>query len=308
MERSDYDFFAGIHQGGRIAYGILCLEKVLTEKFPERDWTPVSKLLWGFSDGTMFWDHWNDKFIDIQPECLMEFSTYEEHVEDGLNISEDEYETFRSLLGDLTPAYDDFFDDVGEIMGSYIYSGANDEGPDSIEAIGTVLDDMKKLGVEPPDRNAVSSLKREKGNFNGETFDGFALSLVLNHDDDCGECPECGAKIRSFVKGSCLVLTCTRCSWGAATTHIDPIWEDEAEYSVFLELNGKKPDARQYRAISAATMMNYLSAHELIQSPEIPAIKNKASEVRRLVAHLIEADVPFRIEPEFPYKLMEKSQ
>ena len=47
-------------------------------------------------------------------------------------------------------------------------------------------------------------------------------------------CPECGGMLASETRGPSRITTCAESGWSIATSHIDPIFEDENEYVIRL--------------------------------------------------------------------------
>ena len=59
-----------------MAYSILCVGEVLVAKYPDDDWSVLSKEM--LKATSTYWDEWGNRFIEIIPEYLFEFDTYEE--------------------------------------------------------------------------------------------------------------------------------------------------------------------------------------------------------------------------------------
>ena len=68
------------------------------------------------------------------------------------------------------------------------------------------------------------------------------------------KCPNCGNKLISEIKGSSLIIRCTKCYYSVATTNIDPIYEDDSEYEIFLE-EGNEITKENYFLIQSLTNM-----------------------------------------------------
>ena len=60
--------FNEISMNGRMAYLILCVERYVKTKYPDKDWSVLSQWMW---DSTSeYWDEWDSKFMEIIPEFL----------------------------------------------------------------------------------------------------------------------------------------------------------------------------------------------------------------------------------------------
>lgn len=87
---------------GRFCYLFMCVETYLVTRFPERDWTPVAKRCWQWTE-----DYWNkgwDIYSAVIPEFLFEFEGYEKTNEGNYNgtLSEKDYQELTALFAGLT--------------------------------------------------------------------------------------------------------------------------------------------------------------------------------------------------------------
>ena len=78
---------------GRVAYLILCFEQYVTVQYPDRDWKSVDDMMWKICDDSDFIDNSAYRYMEIIPEYLYEFDTYEELDFDYL--SEADYEMYK---------------------------------------------------------------------------------------------------------------------------------------------------------------------------------------------------------------------
>lgn len=92
MKESIIKDFYNITMNGRLCYIFMCIERYLTQLYPERDWTPISKRMWQWT--THWWDESSDIYSEAVPEYILEFEGYEktnELVYDGNLKMEDYY-------------------------------------------------------------------------------------------------------------------------------------------------------------------------------------------------------------------------
>ena len=176
MKASDFD---NISMNGRMAYAILCIEKYLITEYPKENWTEQSKIMWGAT--SMYWDEWDDKFIEVIPEYLFEFNTY---AESGFEkISEEEYNSFVTLLKDKPATVNNLLMKLHRIQEVYCYSSIPDNGKEASQLVLDICDILDQNGVTLPDVNAVTFSSFSERDGWGNKFDGTKLSLILNHGD-----------------------------------------------------------------------------------------------------------------------------
>lgn len=71
-----YEELKELSMTGRLCYFFMCIEKYLITCYPKRDWTPVAKRCWQWTNDT--WDIGCDIYSPVVPEFLLEFDNYEE--------------------------------------------------------------------------------------------------------------------------------------------------------------------------------------------------------------------------------------
>lgn len=113
-------------------------------------------------------------------------------------------------------------------------------------------------------------------------------------------CPECGGVLSSRIDGSCLTVACPSCGWSVATTYIEPIYMDRAEYAISI-LSGNPVTKPVLSAIGKVAGVNFLSAKPIAEQGSEYVFKALAPEIREKKKLLDDAGVSYRIEPEFPY-------
>lgn len=114
------------------------------------------------------------------------------------------------------------------------------------------------------------------------------------------KCPNCGNKLISEINGSALIIRCTKCDYSVATTHIDPIYEDDSEYEIFLE-EGNEITKENYFLIQSLTNMSMLEIKHLFEATPYLLSKGLAPEVKELKEKLDECGISYSIVPEFKY-------
>lgn len=168
--------FNTISMNGRMAYAIICIEKYLLDKFPNDDWSELSKVMWNVT--SMYWDEWDNKFIEIIPEFLFEFNSYAES--DFEEISENEYDCFVSLFKGKPSTINTLLFKLHQIQEVYCYSSIPENGKEASQLVIDICAILENDNVSLPDLNTVKfSSFTEKDGW-GNKFDGTNLSLILN--------------------------------------------------------------------------------------------------------------------------------
>lgn len=162
-----------ISVAGRIAFIIMCIEKYLVVKYPEKDWSPLAEEMWRFSDSC--WDEWLYSFTDLLPEYIDEYSNFEEY------NGKYSYDTFVNLYADINNDVNELLVLLTEFMELYMYTCVceftESEFPEVIEE---VVGYLTKNNIPVPDVEKVSfSEFRQRHGF-GDKFDGRYLSIILN--------------------------------------------------------------------------------------------------------------------------------
>ncbi len=173
MNISDFD---NISMNGRIAYAILCTEKYLVTKYPNEDWSALSKKMWKVT--STFWDEWDNKFIEIIPEYLFEFNTYADS--DFEELSELEYNHFASLFKNKDDNVNILLMKLHELYQIYSFSSIPNKGIEASKIVIETCNILELNNIDLPDINVVKfSLFSEKNGW-GNYFDGEKLSIILS--------------------------------------------------------------------------------------------------------------------------------
>lgn len=60
---------------GRMAYIVMCIEKYLIIKYPDRDWRTLSKVLW--KSTSMNWGDWAELYSNYIPDVILQYDAYD---------------------------------------------------------------------------------------------------------------------------------------------------------------------------------------------------------------------------------------
>jgi len=173
----DTKMFRDISWNGRMAYAIMCAERYLLSKYPQKDWTPIFEKLWA-ATGDMFLDEWSQRVIDILPECFLEFPTFE--TSDFNFLTKEEYVVIRNLYDGLGDDYANLIELIHSMEEIYAFTNIPGYGEESLRILGEIVAMLEKENIELPDPKFVEFSKFSERDGWGEHFDGSKLSLILN--------------------------------------------------------------------------------------------------------------------------------
>jgi len=169
-----------VSMNGRMAYAIMCIEKYLVNKYPNKDWTKLSQLMWEATSS--YWDTWDNKYIEIIPEYLFEFSNYEDS--DFESLTKEDYDYYVSLFEGISDGSED--DELNVVLSTlhslqevYCYSDIPNEGKESLDIIESLCRVLENESVELPNPDLVKFSSFEEKDGWGEQFDGAKLSIIV---------------------------------------------------------------------------------------------------------------------------------
>lgn len=180
-----YEELKGLSMTGRLCYLFMCLEKYLITCYPERDWTPVAKRCWQWTNGT--WDIGCDIYSPVVPEFLLEFDNYEEanrRAFDG-NLSESDYLALVNLYDGLTTGNED--DEINQVLMLPIEFSSECEGSAFMNADEPTLVVLNKAQefllfhqISIPSICKVKNMTVDEKNGWGDYCDSEYLSIIIN--------------------------------------------------------------------------------------------------------------------------------
>lgn len=169
---------------GRLCYLFMCLEKYLLACYPGRDWTPVAKRCWQWTN--VYWDEGCDIYCPVVPEFLLEFDNYEEtnrRAFDG-NLSENDYFALKNLFVGVTAGCQD--DEINKILMLPIDFSNMCEGTNfanANEPTLTVLYEAQRFllshGISLPSIGQLKHMTVGEKNGWGEFLDSEYLSIII---------------------------------------------------------------------------------------------------------------------------------
>ena len=166
-----------ISMNGRMAYSILCIEKYLLTKYQNDDWSILSNEMWKATSS--YWDEWDETFLEIIPEYLFEFKSYEES--DFEYLTKEKYNSFVSLLNNKSSEINEMLMSLHKLCEIYSFSSIPQNGQKASEIVIRLCNILESNNIPLPNIDTVSfSIFTEKNGW-GNNFDGTKLSLILNN-------------------------------------------------------------------------------------------------------------------------------
>ena len=113
-------------------------------------------------------------------------------------------------------------------------------------------------------------------------------------------CEKCGAEMHPIDPAKPIGMICPKCGWGWATSYIDPIAEDAADYTVTL-LDGNAVSGNAVKVVAEIARVNYLQGKKMIKNAPSVVLVGRAVAVRSALTELTGASIRYKVEPPFPY-------
>lgn len=107
--------FENITMNGRMCYIFMCIERYLLALYPDRDWTPAAKRMWDWTSVCWTCDEEFDRYIQLIPECILEFDTYEAaNAEWYGKLDRKDYDELVALYKGITTGAED--DEINQVF------------------------------------------------------------------------------------------------------------------------------------------------------------------------------------------------
>ena len=183
---------ADISMNGRMAYTIMCVEAYLVSKYPDRDWTIVSREMWKATNE--YWDIFYDAFCELLPEIFLTYDSYNEDL--AKSISEEEFKIIKQLYAGITTGSEDESNDEFAQMirkpfdfcMAYEGTGIGD-GSEGYAIRKEAEKILTENGIPLPDYHKVEFSSYTELNGWGNDFDGRPLSVILNKTESLEKLP-----------------------------------------------------------------------------------------------------------------------
>ncbi|MFT9820976.1 hypothetical protein [Lysinibacillus sp. NPDC056185] len=169
--------FRQISFRGRVAYSVSCFENALIAlNYDSNDWKIVLNYLWEFTS-IQYLDNWNDVVVELIPENLLEFKTYEE--EEFERLSRDEFITLYKLYQSVEDSINVLLRYIYNPGISHVYTIIEEYGEGSLLSLEVLINFMieNKFPLPNIEPFLKSSIVENRGW--GNKFIGTELSKIL---------------------------------------------------------------------------------------------------------------------------------
>ncbi|MGN7115861.1 hypothetical protein [Lysinibacillus odysseyi] len=171
------DVFKNISFRGRVAYGISCFESALIAlKYNLDEWKFIVNYLWEFTS-IQYLDEWSDTVVELIPENLLEFKTFEE--EEFERLSKDEFIYLYNLYQTNDGSIDILLRAIYELGISRAYTVIEGYGESSLKSLEKIIDFMIENKFPLPNIDPFLGFSIEENSGWGNKFDGISLSNIL---------------------------------------------------------------------------------------------------------------------------------
>jgi len=114
------------------------------------------------------------------------------------------------------------------------------------------------------------------------------------------KCPKCGKELKRIKQNSGVAYCCVNCDYSVATTDLDPIFEDQQEYTIRI-LPNNSLDKETLKVLSSIAKLNYIDCKQLIEKAPSIIFKGDAVDVKDIKSKLDNSNIAYSIEPVFIY-------
>lgn len=156
---------------GRMAYVVMCIEKYLIIKYPDRDWRTLSKVLW--KSTSMNWGDWAELYSNYIPDVILQYDAYDSD-EFADYMEENTFSFIKALYSGITSGNeDDSTDIVNTLLNlphemAMVYEGTTiGDGQESLSIIEHAEAILLSQDIELPDY--TTSFLKHPSEMVGET-------------------------------------------------------------------------------------------------------------------------------------------
>lgn len=189
----DMQQFENITLTGRLCYLFMCVERYLVTLYPQKDWKPIAKRMWQWTNQE-YWETAWDVYSEIVPEFILEFDIYEEtntRAYDG-NLKKEDYDEITVCFKGITNGNAD--DEICEVFmipsdfGSLCeYSSFSYVDSGTLDFLKQMRIILEKHHIAFPDMSFMDNFRFDRNHSNerekwGKRVNTEYLSIILNSD------------------------------------------------------------------------------------------------------------------------------
>ncbi|MDD6081289.1 MAG: hypothetical protein PUB89_00390 [Oscillospiraceae bacterium] len=161
---------------GCLAYAIMCLEKYITELYPEKKWGKLFKHLWKITDESILIDDWDEKTCEILPDSIFEKNCYDNRFS---ILTEEEYYYYADIYKEVDENINIILGYICDMEECFSYTIVNDKNGILPRKVSSILNILHENNIDVPNIALVKFSKRIENNGRGKGFNGENFSIVL---------------------------------------------------------------------------------------------------------------------------------
>lgn len=173
MNKKDFNNISMI---GRYAYILLCVEKIFTVKYPNKNFKNVFSFLWKGTEENI-WNNIAEFAQDLTNEFLFASPNYDE--ENFMAIKEVNFKEYYDLFSDMKNISNKCFTLIYDFLTVYENTGIIGFGKESIDIVFNMIDVLIENEISLPDLELVTFSKFAERNGWGNNFNGSNLSTLV---------------------------------------------------------------------------------------------------------------------------------
>ncbi len=164
---------------GRVAYAIMCFERYVTCKYPDKDMSAVADMMWKIIDNSDYIDNSSYRYMEIIPEYLFEANDFTSSEFDYL--TEKEYDLFTDLLPtpDIDANLNTIMHLIYDIAMEYAYTVVELDAPETKEYLQEISKILQTNSITLPKVDDIPKYEWDDTHGWGQPFDGRYLSIII---------------------------------------------------------------------------------------------------------------------------------
>ena len=175
MNKKDFN---GISIRGRVVFAIMCFENYVIAKYPARQFDGVCALMWDIVSDKDYIDASAEKYMEIIPEYLYEFDSYEDA---GFEyLTRDEFDFFSELIPSDDESLSLIMHRIYDIAMEHAYAAVDYPAKASIDLLFEIIDALKREGIKLPDIGLVRGFAFAESGGWGNPVSRKGLSRILS--------------------------------------------------------------------------------------------------------------------------------
>lgn len=164
---------------GRVAYAIMCFERYVTNKYPNKDMSAVANMMWKIIDDSDYIDNSAYRYMEIIPEYLFEANDFK--TSEFEFMTEKEYDYFSAIIPtpDVDADLNTIMHLIYDIAMEYAYTVVELDASETKEYLKEISAILKDNSINLPEMKNIPKYEWDDTHGWGRPFDGRYLSIIL---------------------------------------------------------------------------------------------------------------------------------